>query len=213
MHNVKKFLLIAMAMIAFLIAAGATVAFTQTGGTAAQDPAGQGPAQPPLGQRLADRVRRARRFFQAHELMDAALAGELNITVDELVAARQAARLTVIQQAAGEGLISEERAELMLAQAALQGYLDRDELIAQVLNITVAELQAARAEGKNIRQIAVELGLDGPTVRENIKAVRETTILQAAADGVIIDDQAELLLNAPRRFRQAPLPLPASVMG
>ncbi len=181
MHNFKKVLIITMAMIAILVVAGATVAFSQAGGTAAQSPArqdqaGQDPAQPPLGQRLADRVRRARRFFQAHELMDVALAGELNITVDELVTARQAARLTVIQQTAGEGLISEERAELMLAQAALQGYLDRDELIAQVFNITVAELQAARAEGKNIRQIAAELSLNGPTVRENMKAVREATI-------------------------------------
>ena len=140
--------------------------------------------------------------------MDTALADELNITVDELVTARQAARLTAIQQAADEGLISEERAELMLARAAMQGTIDHDEVIAQVLGISVAELAAAREEGKNIRQLAAELGLDGPTIRENMKAVREATILQAEADGVITEEQAELLLNAPAP-RPRPRPRPA----
>ena len=79
------------------------------------------------------------------------------------------------------------------------------EVIAQVLGISVDELAAAREEGKNIRQLAAELGLDGPTIRENMKAVREATILQAAADGVITEEQAELLLNAPApRLRPRP---------
>jgi hypothetical protein len=198
MHKYKKLLLIAIAMITLLIAGGATVAFTKAGEPAAQDHAGQDPDQPPPGRRLADHLRRARRLHQGRELMDAALANELNITVDELVTARQAARLTVIHQAADQGLISEERAELMLARAAMQGTFDHDEVITQVLGISVVELAAAREEGKNIRQLAAELGLDGLTIRENMKAVREATILQAAADEVITEEQAELLLNASR---------------
>ena len=214
MHKYKKILVITIAMITLLVAAGATVAFTKAGEPAAQDHAGQEPDQPPPGRRLVENVRRARRLRQAHELMDAALADELNITVDELVTARQAARLTVIQQAADEGLISQERADLMLARAAMQGYIDRDEVIAQVLGITVAELDAAREEGKNIRDLAAELELDGPTIRENMKAIREATILQAEAEGIITEEQAELLLNAPApRFRGRPGPAPRSAGG
>jgi hypothetical protein len=214
MHKYKKVLLIAIAMITFLVAAGATVAFTQAKEMAALDQAGQEPDQPPPGPRLVDHLRRARRLRQWRGLKDAALADELNITVDEMVEARQAARLTVIQQAADEGLISEERAELMLARAAMQGTIDRDEVIAQVLGISVAELAAAREEGKNIRQLAAELGLDGPTIRENMKAIREATILQAEVEGIIIEEQAELLLNAPApRFRGRLGPAPRSAGG
>jgi len=205
MHKYKKVLLIAIAMITFLVAAGATVAFTQAKEMAALEPAGLEPGQPPPGPRLVDHLRRARRFQQGRELMDAALADELNITVDELVAARQAARLTAIQQAADEGQISEERAELMLARAAMQGTIDRNEVIAQVLGISVAELAAAREEGKNIRQLAAELGLDGPTIRGN---------MQAEVEGIIIEEQAELLLNAPApRFRGRLGPAPRSAGG
>ena len=210
MHKHKILLAIAIAMITLLLAAGGTVAFTEAGEPAVQDHAGQEPDQPHPGRRLADNLRRARRFRQGRELMNAALADELNITVDELVAAR----LTAIQQAAGEGLISQERADLMLARAAMQGYVDRDEVIAQVLGITVAELDAAREEGKNIRELAAELELDGPTIRENMQAIREATILQAEAEGIITEEQAELLLNAlTPRFRGRPGPARRSAGG
>lgn len=146
MQKHKKLLTVGFVMILLLLAAGATVAFTQV-----QELAGQEPDQPPPGPRLVDRVRRAHRFQLGRELLDAALADELDISVEDLISARQAAHQTAIQKAADEGLISEDRAELMLARAALAGYIDRNELIAQVLGLSVAELEAAREEGQNLR--------------------------------------------------------------
>ncbi len=133
--------------------------------------------------------------------MDEALADELNITVEELVSARQAARVTAIQQAEEEGLISADRAQLMLARAAMHEYIQRDQFIADVLEISLEELEAALEEGKNLRQLAIELGLDWQTIRENIRMTWEENIRQAEADGVITQEQAELLLNNLPRSR------------
>ena len=82
MQKYNKLLTVGFVMILLLLAAGPTVAFTQ-----AQEPAGQEPDQPPPGARLVDRVRRARRFQLGRELLNGALADELDISVEELVSA------------------------------------------------------------------------------------------------------------------------------
>jgi len=80
------------------------------------------------------------------------LAEELGITVEELQAAHETAKEAEIQNAVEKGDLSQEQAELMKARQALMAYhLDHESIIAQVLGISVEELQAAQEEGLQIK--------------------------------------------------------------
>jgi polyhydroxyalkanoate synthesis regulator phasin len=61
---------------------------------------------------------------RAREAMQEALAGALDITVEELEAAQQEARIVVIEQAVEEGIISQEQADQILSHpgAGLPGH-------------------------------------------------------------------------------------------
>jgi hypothetical protein len=130
--------------------------------------------------------------------MHEALAGALDITVEELESAQQEAHAVVIEQALEEGIISEEQADLMLATAELKATIDLDALVAEALGITVETLEEAREEGKTIRDLVEELGLDATTVGENLKAARIAALEQAVADGIITQEQADQILSHPR---------------
>lgn len=199
MRKRRKAILIAVAAI-LLLGAVATMAFAQPEESMELVAEELREDRPPWA-RLADHIRKARKHHRMRLLMDEALADELNITVEELISARQAARVTAIQQAEEEGLISADRAQLLLARTALHEYIQKDQFIADVLELSTEELETAREEGKNLRQLAIELGLDWRTVRENIRATWEENIRKAKADGVINQEQAELLLNNPPKFR------------
>jgi hypothetical protein len=56
---------------------------------------------------------------------DAFIADALDVTVEELQAARQAAAEAALEQAVAEGVITEEQAELMNARHALMDYIDK----------------------------------------------------------------------------------------
>jgi hypothetical protein len=127
----------------------------------------------------------------------ALLAEALGISVDELTAAQQEAHEAAIQQALDEGLITQEQVDLMQAHEALKDYIDREALMAQALGISVDELQAAREEGKSMRELIDELGLDQAQVAEALQAAHEAAIEQAVADGVITQEQADLLQSEP----------------
>jgi hypothetical protein len=196
MRLYKKGLVIISAVVLLFVVAGATVAFTQD-----QDPQrlaeDQGTVDQPPWNRVVRRIRQLRTEHRLRQLMTDALAAELELSVEELTAARQAAWAKAIEQARDEGLISKQRADLMLARTALAGYVQMDQLAAGILGISVDELVAAHQEGKTLRQLATELGLDWPTVRDNFQSVREDTIRQAVVESVITEEQAELLLNNP----------------
>lgn len=130
---------------------------------------------------------------------DALLADALGITEEELQAAYSQAHQAGVQQALDEGLITQEEADQILARHQLRNYLDRDELTATALGITTEELQAARDEGKPLSVLIYELGLEPATVRTNMQAAFEAAIQQAVTDGVISQEQADEILNAPGR--------------
>lgn len=71
------------------------------------------------------------------------------------------------------------------------------EAIADALGISVAEFNAARAEGKTLFVIAQELGVDMDVVREAMSAVREAAIDEALASGDLTEEQAEWLRSRP----------------
>lgn len=140
------------------------------------------------------------RFFNS-ETYDAALADELGITVDELNAARQAAKETVLQQLVADGTITQAQADAILSGEGLRslGPLVTPEemqaVIADALGITVDELEAAHAEGKRLPELAAELGVALADVQTAVQAAHEAAILQAVADGLITQDQADRMLE------------------
>ncbi len=205
MSKKKKHLIIGFAILALVVFAGATMAFAQGPDTPDGAPVLPEEVQGPWA-RLRQRVHRWRNLSRGREIMDAALADELGISVEELHDARQEARLTALEQAVEEGLISEERAELITARLALAGTIDKGELMAQALGLTLEELEAARAEGQTLRDLLTELALTPAELRENLKTAYEEAIQQAVTDGILTQHQADLLLeragqSLPRPFR------------
>lgn len=150
---------------------------------------------------------------------DELLADALGISVEELEAAEQAAYVAALNQAVEQGLITEEQA----AQLQGQGYgrwfprglnVDKQQLLADALNISVAELEAAQADVRAARLAAmVEAGvltqeeadlmaareavqgyIDQEALAETVQNAYEAAVAQALDDGVITQDQADQLL-------------------
>jgi hypothetical protein len=124
---------------------------------------------------------------------DAFIAEALGVSVEELLAARQAAHDAALEQAVTEGVITAEQAELIKAGQALRQYIDHQEILSQALGIDVADLEAAREEGKSLPYLFGELGLDPADVRDALQSAYEDAIQQAVDDGVISSSQAEQL--------------------
>lgn len=200
MNKYKKIFGIGLGLIALFLVAGATMAFNQAPAMAEEnDMETDFMLQPSFD--FAGQVRLVQESFKGRAFFTEALTEALGIPVDDLQAARQEALEVALDQAVAEGLISEERAEIMRARAALASTLEKDEILVQVLGIPVDDLQAAREEGQTIRELAAELDLDLTTLRQNLQAARQEVIQQAVADGTITQEQADLLADYPRPAR------------
>jgi hypothetical protein len=204
MSKKKKLLATGCAVLVLIVFAGATLAFAQGPDTLGDTPVLTEEAQGPWA-RLRQRVRRWQNMKRGREIMDSALAGELEISVEELQEARLAARPTALEQAAEEGLISEERAQFIIARLALAGTLEEGQLAAQALGLTLEEFEAARAEGQTIRDLLFELDLTPAELRENLLAAYEEAIEQAFLDGALTRQQADLLLERPGQALPRPI--------
>jgi len=123
---------------------------------------------------------------------DALLAEALGITVEELQAARQEADLAAVQQMLDEGWLGQNQADLMTAQIQLRDYIDRDALLAEVLGVTVEEVQTARTGG-TMATLIDGSGLEPVDLRTNMEAAYQAVLDQAVTDGVITQEQADLL--------------------
>jgi formaldehyde-activating enzyme involved in methanogenesis len=128
---------------------------------------------------------------------EALLADALNISVDELQAAREQANQAAIAQAVEEGIITQEQADEMQAHRNLQSYLNRDALLAKALGMSVDDLKAAYANGETLSTLMSQQGLDAATVRENLQTAYDEALAQAVTDGVITQAQADELLDRP----------------
>ena len=137
---------------------------------------------------------------QAREEMqttwDAFLAAALGISVDELENAQGAAKEAALEQALADGKITEEDLALREAREALGDYLDRDKIVAQALGISVDELAADREEGTRTADLMDELGIDEETYKANLEVAYEETLNQAVEDGILTQEQADLLMEA-----------------
>ncbi len=150
------------------------------------------------------------------------LAAALNVSVEELEAAKAAAHSAAIDQAVAEGLITQEQADEIRARGENSGRIgrfrsdtiDRDALLANVLGISVEQLATAEetaftnglnqavAEG-TITQEQAELKQAQRALKEYLSdstGTYEETVQQAVQDGVITQEQADQILSSGRGF-------------
>lgn len=210
-----KFVLAAGGVIMALFVASVTV----TGFALAQDP-DQPEDEPFVGRRMGGPRGRwgegeAQPKFGIPAEMEEAVAGALGMTVEELEAAfAEGQTLPGIAEAQGVDLADvqaametarREHLEAMIEEAPPAGWmlLYHDEMAqatADALNLTVEELEAARAEGQTLVEIAQAQGLELDEVHEALEAVREAIVEQAVADGVLTEEQAERMSEFGRGF-------------
>lgn len=132
----------------------------------------------------------------------ALIAEELGVTVEELEAAQTAVQEAMLAQLVEDGTITQEQLDQMLEMHALrnlaQDIFSRDDaqaVIAEALGLTVEELAAARDEGTHIYDLAEEQGIDMDTLMTAVSEARTAAIEQAVADGLLTQEQADLLLS------------------
>jgi lambda repressor-like predicted transcriptional regulator len=118
------------------------------------------------------------------------LSEQLGLSVVELQAAQQAAREQSLARALADGRISQEQADLMTAGQALREYVDRETIMAGAMGITVDELTAAREDG-SLRDLMASIDRD--ELHASMQEAIEAAVAQAVADGVITQEQADLL--------------------
>jgi ribosomal protein S20 len=193
--KIPRFTRIVLAVIALATLIFAGSAFTssvsqfQTADTDPQEPNGM----PRLFGRFPGFETRGR--FGGEIDYNALLADALGITVEELQTAQEKADLAAIDLAVEKGYITEEQASLMKARAAVESYIDSTALTAQALGMTTQELESALDEGKTLNDLIEASGLDADAFHEALQAAYEEAIQQAVTDGVITQEQADLLLE------------------
>ncbi|GAB4580378.1 MAG: hypothetical protein Fur0022_31180 [Anaerolineales bacterium] len=130
------------------------------------------------------------------------------LTTDEFQTAMEEALPGIVEKALADGVITQTQADYILEnglrgakgylRSALQEYIDA--ATADLLGVTVEELQAAREEG-TVADLLAAAGL----TREDLKtALEEATpgiIEQALAEGLITQEQADYLLENGLPFR------------
>jgi hypothetical protein len=136
--------------------------------------------------------------------METLLAEALGISTDELTVAREASRDAAIEQALADGKITEEQVTMMEAWQALKNDIHKDELLAKALGITVEELEAAKEEGQRIPELMEALGIEQEDFEASMQAEWEAALQQAVEDGIINQEQADLLLESGFQGKHGP---------
>lgn len=129
------------------------------------------------------------------ETAQALFAEELGVTVEEIQAAKEAVREAKLADALANGEITQEQIDLMEARRAVMETIDRQAVMADILGITVEELEAAKEAG-TVRDLVEESGLTREDIQTQAKDAYDAAVDQAAADGLITDEQAEQLKEA-----------------
>ena len=127
---------------------------------------------------------------------EALLADALNISVEELQGAQQAAHEAALAELVDAGYLTEEEAGLMAARQALKQAIDRDALLAEVLGVSEAELEEAKASREAMAALIEDSGLSAAELAQAMLDAYEAAVQQAVEDGVITAEQYEALQNA-----------------
>jgi uncharacterized protein YidB (DUF937 family) len=140
------------------------------------------------------------------------------LTVDEFRAALDEALPGIVEQALADGAITQEQADLILERGVpmfgrggpgkhgggfggfglrgdgvLQPYVES--AVAEILGMTVEELQAAKEDGTRIVDLIEAAGLAPDEFQTAMEAALPGIVEQALADGVITQAQADYLLE------------------
>ncbi|MEW6718292.1 MAG: hypothetical protein AB1345_12445 [Chloroflexota bacterium] len=148
------------------------------------------------------------------------IAQDLGLGAEELGDIMQKAREKALAQAVADGVITEEQAEWMLDRfhpfgrwgfgLGMMGWYNgeahpmheyMETALADVLGLTVEELETRMEAGETIEDIAEEQGLSADELGDLMQEAHEKAIAQAVADGVISEEQAEWMLD---RFQNKP---------
>ena len=97
-----------------------------------------------------------------------------------------------LAQAVEDGYLTQEQAGGMQAMHAVKEYIDRQAILAEALDLTVEELEAAREDGSLYDILA---NITPADLQEQMQAAMETAVNQALADGAITQAQADLILE------------------
>lgn len=149
---------------------------------------------------------------QAHDNAERGqLPAALGLTDEAFRAALDEARSAALAAALADGAITEEQAQALaernsrFGEARGAGPL-HDEMqaaVAEVLGISIADLEAYRSAGTRFPEILEDLGLDPDTVREALEAARAEVIAEALADGTISQETADQMLEHSGKMRRA----------
>lgn len=127
--------------------------------------------------------------------MDVLLASQLKISVEELQAAREKAEGLAIEQAVADGRITEEQAALMSARRAIRSAVDFRSIALSALGLTQDQLDVYRDDGLDRDAVLDKLGLTAEEARYKVQEAFQDAIQQAVSDGIITQEQADLLLK------------------
>ena len=134
----------------------------------------------------------------------ASLAAELGISVEALQAARLRALEKDLATAVDDERLTQAQVDLVLAGFKLKAAIDQDAVLAEALGISAAELEAAQDEGKTLRELLDELGLDPQAFHEARQAAIEKAVGAAVDAGAVTQAQVDALRSARDRFRHGP---------
>ena len=128
-------------------------------------------------------------------------AAELGITVEELEAASEAAKDAALAEALANGDITQEEFDLIEAKEAFKAVFDKKAAMADVLGLTVEELEAAKESGAHKEALLEDAGLTREELKAAVEEAKAQALEDAVANGDITAEQAELIENAPERNR------------
>jgi hypothetical protein len=123
----------------------------------------------------------------------ALLAEKLGKSIEDLQAAQVAANAAFLAELVDAGVVTQEQIDMMEARRALSETINREALMAEALGIDLAEFEAAQEAGTSLRELLGDTSVEDFAAA--VMAAYEAAVLQAAADGVITDAQADEILN------------------
>ena len=142
------------------------------------------------------------------------LAEEQGVEMEDVRAAAEVAKAAMVQEAVEEGLITEAQAERIVNHPGpggrrgfgkhgpccryLREVLDGEvikEAVADALGLTVEEVEAARADGVTIAELAEEQDVEMEDVRAAAEAAKAEMVQEAVDEGLITEAQAERILS------------------
>ena len=126
-------------------------------------------------------------------------ASQLGLTVEELEIAHEAAEDAAIAQALADGTITQEQVDLKEAKEAFKEVFDKTEAKAEILGLTVEELEAAKEADTDKEELLADAGLTQEEFKAAMEQAKADALAEAVANGDITAEQAELIENAPER--------------